>query len=110
MSGNVDYALRRRRLDSAARKRIHTTLARVGLHRLGNRYPHELSRGEQQCVALARAVVAEPALLLFDEPLSDLDADLRERLRVEIATLTRESGATAVYTTHDQSEAFALAD
>jgi len=69
-----------------------------------------LSGGEQQRVALARAVVARPGLLLFDEPLSNLDADLRERLRVEIATLTRESGATAVYITHDQSEAFALAD
>ena len=61
-------------------------------------------------MALARAVVARPGLLLFDEPLSNLDADLRERLRVQIATIARDSEATVVYITHDQSEAFALAD
>ncbi|MBL7488585.1 ABC transporter ATP-binding protein [Frankia sp. AgB1.9] len=110
-AGNVAYALRRRRLPTAeARRRTHAALERVGLGAHADRYPHELSGGEQQRVALARAVVAEPGLLLFDEPLSNLDADLRERLRVEIATLTRECGATAVYITHDQSEAFALAD
>jgi len=109
--GNVAYALRRRRLAGPdARRRATDALERVGLERLAERYPHELSGGEQQRVALARAVVASPALLLFDEPLSNLDADLRERLRVEIATLTRASGATAVYITHDQAEAFALAD
>ena len=111
VEGNVGYALRRRRLaPEDARARIRGILERVGLGRHGARYPHELSGGEQQRVALARAVVAEPQLLLFDEPLSNLDADLRERLRVEIATLTRESGATAIYITHDQAEAFALAD
>lgn len=109
--GNVGYALRRRRLSAdAARERVHAALDRVGLLGHGARFPHELSGGEQQRVALARAVVAEPQLLLFDEPLSNLDADLRERLRVEIATLARESGATAIYITHDQTEAFALAD
>jgi iron(III) transport system ATP-binding protein len=109
--GNVGYALRRRRLSAdTALGRVHAALERVGLSGLAARYPHELSGGEQQRVALARAVVAEPQLLLFDEPLSNLDADLRERLRVEIATLARESGATAVYITHDQTEAFALAD
>jgi iron(III) transport system ATP-binding protein len=111
VAGNVDYALRRRRLPAAqARSTRCEALERVGLAALADRYPHELSGGEQQRVALARAIVARPRLLLFDEPLSNLDADLRERLRVEIATLTRESGATAVYITHDQSEAFALAD
>ena len=111
VEGNVGYALRRRKLDQgAARARVHGVLERVGLGRHAARYPHELSGGEQQRVALARAVVAQPQLLLFDEPLSNLDADLRERLRVEIATLTRESGATAIYITHDQTEAFALAD
>src|SRR4051794_7359585 len=111
VAGNVGYALRRRKLNNAAAgERIDSALQRVGLGDKAERYPHELSRGEQQRVALARAVVARPALLLFDEPLSNLDADLRERLRVEIATLTRETGATAVYITHDQSEAFALAD
>jgi iron(III) transport system ATP-binding protein len=110
-SANVAFALRRLRIPAGeSKKRIGEALARVGLGDLAARYPHELSGGEQQRVALARALVARPALLLFDEPLSNLDADLRERLRVGIATLTRESGATAVYITHDQSEAFALAD
>ncbi len=109
--GNVAYALRRRRLSAAeTRMRAHEALDRVGLARLADRYPHQLSGGEQQRVALARAVVARPRLLLFDEPLSNLDADLREHLRVEIATLARECGATSVYITHDQAEAFALAD
>lgn len=111
VQGNVGYALRRRRLPGPeATRRTREVLDQVGLGALAARYPHELSGGEQQRVALARAVVARPGLLLFDEPLSNLDADLRERLRVQIATLTRESGATAVYITHDQSEAFALAD
>jgi ABC-type Fe3+/spermidine/putrescine transport system ATPase subunit len=110
-AGNVGYALRRRRLPAAETKRRSAeVLERVGLPGLAGRYPHELSGGEQQRVALARAIVARPRLLLFDEPLSNLDADLRERMRVEISTLTRESGATAVYITHDQAEAFALAD
>ncbi len=108
---NVAFALGRRRLgrgDSTARAR--QMLERVGLGHLVERYPNELSGGEQQRVALARALVAETGLLLFDEPLSNLDADLRERMRLEIATLTRASGATSVYITHDQAEAFALAD
>ena len=108
---NVGYALRRRRCaPQVHQQRVAAALDRVGLSHLAGRYPSELSGGEQQRVALARAVVAEPGLLLFDEPLSNLDADLRERLRVEISTLTRACGATAVYITHDQSEAFALAD
>ena len=109
--GNVSYALRRRRLAShVARRRAEDALEEVGLASLAERYPHELSGGQQQRVALARAVVARPGLLLFDEPLSNLDADLRERLRVQIATIARDSEATVVYITHDQAEAFALAD
>ena len=77
---------------------------------LADRYPNELSGGEQQRVALARALAADVGLILFDEPLSNLDADRREQLRLEIANLTREAGATSIYITHDQSEAFALAD
>ncbi len=108
---NVRFALRRLRLGKVeAVARSTAMLSRVGLDGFAGRYPTELSGGEQQRVALARALVAGPGLLLFDEPLSNLDADLRERLRVEIATLTRETGATALYITHDQSEAFALAD
>ncbi|WP_052433140.1 ABC transporter ATP-binding protein [Streptacidiphilus carbonis] len=110
-AANVGYALRRRRLDrEQSRRRVEQVLTRVGLSDHAEQFPHQLSGGQQQRVALARALVAEPGLLLFDEPLSNLDADLRERLRVEIATLTRESGATVVYITHDQAEAFALAD
>ena len=108
---NVAYALKRRNLDATeSSRRVNEALERVGLSSKGPNYPFQLSGGEQQRVALARAIVGRPSLLLFDEPLSNLDADLRERLRVEIATLTREIGATACYITHDQSEAFALAD
>jgi ABC-type Fe3+/spermidine/putrescine transport system ATPase subunit len=82
----------------------------VGLEDFGRRYPNELSGGQQQRVALARALIADTGLILCDEPLSNLDADLRERMRVEISSLVRESSATTVYITHDQAEAFALAD
>ena len=109
--GNVSFALRRRHIPHAeSRRRVLDALDQVGLARFADRYPHQLSGGEQQRVALARAVVARPGLLLFDEPLSNLDADLRERLRVQIATIARDSEATVVYITHDQAEAFALAD
>ena len=108
---NVGYPLRRQRLDGRQRsERTARALTLAGLPHLAQRYPGQLSGGQQQRVALARAIVGNPGLLIFDEPLSNLDADLRERLRVEIASLTRECGATAVYITHDQAEAFALAD
>ena len=108
---NVAFALRRRKLPrAAARDRAAAMLDRVGLGALGQRYPNELSGGEQQRVALARALVADTGLILCDEPLSNLDADLRERMRLEISSLVREAGATTVYITHDQAEAFALAD
>ena len=93
-----------------AHRRAAEMLERVGLGHLGERYPNELSGGEQQRVALARALVGGVGLLLFDEPLSNLDADMREQLRLAISTLARDSGATSVYITHDQSEAFSLAD
>jgi ABC-type Fe3+/spermidine/putrescine transport system ATPase subunit len=108
---NVAFALRRRHLGRAeSGTRADAMLERVGLAALAHRYPNELSGGEQQRVALARALVAETGLILCDEPLSNLDADLRERMRVEISALVRESAATTVYITHDQAEAFALAD
>jgi iron(III) transport system ATP-binding protein len=108
---NVSYVLRRARLQASdVRQRALEAIESVGLDGKEDRYPHELSGGQQQRVALARALAGRPRLILFDEPLSNLDADLRERLRVEIATLTRATGATAVYITHDQSEAMALAD
>lgn len=108
---NVAYPLAGASLSKSARQsRVAMLLEQVGIAHLGERYPNELSGGEQQRVALARALSAEVGLVLFDEPLSNLDADRREQLRIAIATLTRESGATAVYITHDQAEAFALAD
>jgi ABC-type Fe3+/spermidine/putrescine transport system ATPase subunit len=108
---NVAFALKRRGLTRAeARHRAMGMLERVGLSSLASRYPTELSGGEQQRVALARALIGDTGLILCDEPLSNLDADLRERMRVEISSLVRAAGATTIYITHDQSEAFALAD
>jgi ABC-type Fe3+/spermidine/putrescine transport system ATPase subunit len=108
---NVMFPLRQLRMSaSEARRRAHEMLERVGLGRLEERYPNELSGGEQQRVALARTLVGGVGLVLFDEPLSNLDADMREHLRLTISTLARDSGATSVYITHDQAEAFALAD
>jgi iron(III) transport system ATP-binding protein len=108
---NVAFALRRRHHSRATCHELALTmLERVGLGRLVGRYPGQLSGGEQQRVALARALVGDTGLLLCDEPLSNLDADLRERMRIEIASLVREVGATTIYITHDQQEAFALAD
>jgi iron(III) transport system ATP-binding protein len=108
---NVAFALRRRRVGRAeCRARALSMLERVGLAEFAGRYPNELSGGQQQRVALARALIADTGLILCDEPLSNLDADLRERMRVEISSLVREVGATTVYITHDQAEAFALAD
>ena len=108
---NVAFALKRRAVPKAeAQRQASVMLDRVGLGQLAARYPNELSGGEQQRVALARALIGDTGLILCDEPLSNLDADLRERMRVEISSLVRAAGATTLYITHDQSEAFALAD
>ena len=108
---NVAFPLHQSSKSKADREQlVDGLLERVGISALAERFPNQLSGGEQQRVALARALAAEVGLILFDEPLSNLDADRREQLRIEIATLTREVGSTAVYITHDQSEAFALAD
>ena len=110
-AANVAFALRRLSLGKAERRRrALEMLERVGLSPLADQYPTRLSGGQQQRVALARALVAGMPLLLCDEPLSNLDTHLREQIRVEIATLSRDSGATVIYITHDQQEAFALAD
>src|ERR687885_1096721 len=82
----------------------------VGLSGLEGRYPNQLSGGQQQRVALARSLVVEPDILLLDEPLSNLDAKLRERMRSELKELQRRTGITFVYVTHDQAEALALSD
>ncbi len=111
VADNVGFPLAVRGIRRADRaRRIETALARVGLADFGSRYPGALSGGQQQRVALARAIVVEPALLLFDEPLSNLDRELRESLCIEIGELLREIGSTALYVTHDHEEALTLAD
>src|SRR5439155_144024 len=91
-------------------RRVNETLAFVGLQGMGERWPNQLSGGQQQRVAVARALVIEPQVLLLDEPLSNLDAKLREQLRVELRTMQRRLGMTFVYVTHDQEEALSLSD
>ncbi len=106
---NVGFGLQN--LDGAARKkRVAQILELVGLEDFADRYPHELSGGQQQRVAVARALAPAPALILLDEPFSNLDADLRDQLRAEVTNLLRNTGTTAILVTHDQEEAFTLAD
>jgi len=108
---NVVFGLKLRKVPAAeARKKVADTLALVNLAGLEQRYPNELSGGQQQRVALARSLVVEPKILLLDEPLSNLDAKLRERMRTELKELQRRTGITFVYVTHDQAEALALSD
>ncbi|KGT93961.1 ABC transporter ATP-binding protein [Enterobacter cancerogenus] len=108
---NVAFPLRMRGMKkAAAREQADASLAQVGLADFGDRKPALLSGGQQQRVALARALVAKPAILLFDEPLSNLDRDLRETLVHTMADLLRSAGITAVYVTHDREEANTLAD
>ena len=108
---NVAFGLEVRRVAKAdARARVLKVLEAVNLGGLDARYPSELSGGQQQRVALARSLVVEPGILLLDEPLSNLDARLRERMRWELKDLQRRTGITFVYVTHDQSEALALSD
>jgi iron(III) transport system ATP-binding protein len=108
---NVVFGLKLRNVSKdEARERVGRVLDMVNLAGLESRYPSELSGGQQQRVALARSLVVEPAVLLLDEPLSNLDAKLRERMRSELKTLQRRTGITFVYVTHDQAEALALSD
>ncbi|MBV6659071.1 MAG: ABC transporter ATP-binding protein [Devosiaceae bacterium] len=108
---NVGFGLKQRNLPSAEQdRRALQMLERVGLAHLAQRLPAELSGGQKQRVALARALVIEPPLLMFDEPLSNLDAKLRVDMRVEIRELQRANGTTALYVTHDQEEAFSISD
>ena len=108
---NVSYGLTMSRMSKAeVSEKAHEGLNLVGLTGFGGRLPSELSGGQQQRVAVARALVLEPEVLLFDEPLSNLDAKLRRRVREEIRELQQKLGLTTVYVTHDQEEALAVSD
>jgi iron(III) transport system ATP-binding protein len=108
---NIAYPLRNARVSSSeTRERVLAVLKVVNLEVYAAVYPGQLSGGQQQRVALARAIVSDNGIVLFDEPLSNLDARVRERLRVELLALQRDIGFTALYVTHDQVEAIALAD
>jgi iron(III) transport system ATP-binding protein len=108
---NVAYGLRVQRQPGAAiAHAVGEVLTLVGLGGYDRQLPHQLSGGEQQRVALARAIVIRPRVLLFDEPLSNLDARLRIQMRAEIQGLQKRLGITAVYVTHDQEEAMAISD
>ena len=109
IAGNIGFGLRA--LAPAARAaRVEELVAMVGLAGSAGKFPHELSGGQQQRVALARALAPRPELLLLDEPFSNLDVDLRERLSIEVREIIKASATTAVMVTHDQHEAFAMAD
>ncbi len=108
---NVAYGLKLRKMDPAViKEKVTNILKLVGLEGMEARMTNQLSGGQQQRVALARALVIEPGVLLFDEPLSNLDAKLRVSMRTEIRRIQQEAGITAVYVTHDQSEAMAISD
>ncbi|SDX05336.1 iron(III) transport system ATP-binding protein [Roseicitreum antarcticum] len=111
VADNVGYGLRRKGLGQQdVIQRVAEVLDMVGMSDLGTRYPGQLSGGQQQRVALARAIASRPRILLFDEPLSNLDAVLREQMRFEIRNLQQRLGITSVYVTHSQEEALALSD
>ncbi|MEB2847320.1 ATP-binding cassette domain-containing protein [Rhizobiales bacterium RZME27] len=110
VGSNVAFPLEMRGVSRADReRRVRAALSRVGLDGFAERSPADMSGGQQQRVAIARAIVAEPQIVLFDEPLSNLDRELRESMVNEIGNLVSTLGLTALYVTHDQSEAFSLA-
>lgn len=109
IAGNVGFGLRAL-TEAERRARVTELLGLVGLPDQGHKFPHELSGGQQQRVALARALAPRPALLLLDEPFSNLDVELRERLSHEVRDIIKATDTTAILVTHDQHEAFAVAD
>lgn len=106
---NIRFGIRKQ-VGKKQRKTVQRLLAMVGLDGTENTYPHELSGGQQQRVALARALAPEPSLLLLDEPFSNLDTGLRDRLTIEVRDILKHSGITALMVTHNQFEAFSVAD
>jgi iron(III) transport system ATP-binding protein len=106
VAGNVAYALP----DGADESRVRELLETVGLEGVADRDPHELSGGQQQRVALARALAADPDVILLDEPFSNLDASLRDRMRRQLRHILRSAGVTSIFVTHDQEEALSIAD
>jgi iron(III) transport system ATP-binding protein len=110
VAGNVDWPLKVAGMSKPDRQaRVSDVLRMLGIEELGNRYPNEISGGQQQRVAIARMIAPRPAILLFDEPLSNLDAKLRVEMRTELLRVHRATGATSVYVTHDQVEAMTMA-
>ncbi|UJS16309.1 MAG: ABC transporter ATP-binding protein [Candidatus Jettenia sp.] len=108
---NIDFGLKAIGLTRAERqKRIEAVLCKVNMKKYANEYPSRLSGGQQQLIAIARAIVTEPKLLLMDEPLSNIDVQLRDDIRKEIKRIQQETGITTVYVTHDQEDAFLLAN
>lgn len=108
---NVRFGLEMRRVENAEREdRVRRSLEQVQLHVMADRYPKELSGGQRQRVALARALVIEPPVLLLDEPLSNLDAKLREDMQLELRALQQKLGVTTILVTHDQAEALSMSD
>lgn len=107
---NVAFGLRATKQTNQLREKVEDAIKRVRLQGMEKRYPHELSGGQQQRVAFARAIVTKPHFILFDEPLSALDAILREEMRVELMDIVHSIGLTALYVTHDQTEAMSMSD
>ena len=110
---NIAFGLKHRSLHLSAEQthqRVTEVLSLVGLLDLGKRYPHQLSGGQQQRVALARALAPRPSLILMDEPLSNLDVQVRQRLRHEVRRILKAAGTAAIFVTHDQEEALAISD
>ncbi|WP_421658765.1 ABC transporter ATP-binding protein [Leptothermofonsia sp. ETS-13] len=115
VASNVAFGLKNRRRfrrysPKQVNHQVEQAIALVGLQGLENRYPHELSGGQQQRVALARAIAPQPALILLDEPLSNLDVQVRLRLRQEVRHILKQTGTSAIFVTHDQEEALSICD